>query len=263
MQRPDRRLGRRGCRQLHQGPGIREEDGEHPCGLGSDRKRLRQRQQQAALPGQAGRWDGHNGSSSPTGTAGIITSVATNNGKAWNVVSDALANVYGTTATSGTGVTKSGAPATPPSAALPWTVATAWGCVTRSAAAQTAGVWTMSASGATSGGLDRRGLVPTGPQLDVATKLFIDCPGEQRHHAGTTRRSKRFRSSSTASSTAARSPCPTPLGFTSTTPTPPAAPVNAAVVSLSNNTGFCVRRDLRHRRWRELPDGALGPTGPP
>ena len=194
------------------------------------------------------------GSSSPTGTAGIITSVATNNGKAWNVVSDALANVYGTTATSGTGVTKSAVAGHTPVGRAPVDSRYRLGVREEIAAAQTAGVWTMSASGATSAGWTVAGCSPTGPQLDVATKLFIDCPSEQRHHAeqqddqsdsDLLQRLRQRRHGLHAQRHSGLHQRHHTTG----------APVNAAVVSLSNNTGFCVRRTC------DTAAGANCPTG--
>ena len=154
------------------------------------------------------------GSTAPTGTPGIITSVATDHGKASNVVSDAVANVYGTTATSGTGITKSAVTGRAAAGRGPVDTPYRLGVRDEIATAQAAGVWTMTAAGAASAGWTVTDCSPTGAQLSVTTKLYINCP----QNSGITP-SALARSSSTASSRLARSRCPTPARSTSTTRT--------------------------------------------
>ena len=67
------------------------------CGSGSNKQAFQGKQADGIIA---------YGSATPVGTTGIISSVATNNGKSANIVSDSLPNVYGTTAVSGTGTTK-------------------------------------------------------------------------------------------------------------------------------------------------------------
>ena len=201
------------------------------CGSGSNKQLLQGKQADGIIA---------YGSTTPTGTAGIITSVATNDGKAANVAADALANVYGTTATSGTGVTKAAVTGRAAVGRGPVDTRYRLGVRDEIATAQAAGVWTMTAAGATSAGWTVTDCSPTGAQLNVTTKLYINCPG----NSGITLNNKTIsageilfngfvKGGSVSMPNASRV-------YVNNTDSS-GNPVNAAAVSLSNNDGFCVR----------------------
>ena len=180
------------------------------------------------------------GSIAPTGTAGIITSVATNNGKAANIVSDALADVYGTTATSGTGVTKAAVSGRAPVGRGPVDSRYRLGVRDEIATAQTAGLWTMSAASAATAGWTVTGCSPTGAELNVTTKLYVNCT----QNSGITLNDKTIKATQVFFNGFVKGgkvsmPNATRVFVNNTDSS--GGPISAAAVSLSNNNGFCVR----------------------
>lgn len=132
------------------------------CGSGSNQQLLQGKQNDGIVA---------YGSPSPTGTTGVISSVATYNGVASNVVYDSLTQVYGTPSTSGTGTVKS--------------AVTGRQLITRSPIDQRyrQGVRT-AITGVTSlwsntppVGWTVTGCNPTALELAVLTKLWITCRG--------------------------------------------------------------------------------------
>ena len=178
------------------------------------------------------------GSASPTGTAGIITSVATNNGKAPNIVSDALANVYGTLATSGTGVTKSAVTGRAVVGRAP--VDSRYRLGVRDEVTTASGLWALSSTGAATAGWTVTDCNPSDAQLNVTTKLYVNCT----QNSGITLNNKTIKASHIFFNgfiKGGKVSMPNAARVYVSNTDASGSPISASAVSLSNNNGFCVR----------------------
>ncbi|MFL6024014.1 MAG: TadE/TadG family type IV pilus assembly protein [Marmoricola sp.] len=189
------------------------------CGSGSNQQLVQGKQNDGVVA---------YGSVSPTGTAGSISSFATFAGVAASKVYDDVNEVYGTASTSGTGTIKN--PVTGRDQVTRKPVDTRYRLAVRTAVAGAASVW-GNQSGWTVAGCN-----PTAAQLAVTTSLWVDCPG----NSGITLNNKTIQASdiyfngfikggSVAMPNAARVYVDS------------SAANSASAISLSNNTGFCVR----------------------
>lgn len=194
------------------------------CGSGSN---------QQLIQGKLGDGVVAYGSPSPTGTSGVITSVALDNGVASNIVYDSVANVYGTTSVSGSGVVKNPAQRRTLVGRTP--VDVRYREAVRTAVSQAGPVW-----GSTSG-WTVAGCSPTVAQLAVTTRLWIDCTGS----SGITLNDKVILASEVyfngfiKGGTVAM-PNATRVYVSNTAAG--GGPINAAAINLSNGSGFCVRQ---------------------
>ena len=199
------------------------------CGSGSNKQAFQGKQADGIIA---------YGSASPLGTSGIISSVATNDGKAANIVSDSLTNVYGTMAVSGTGTTKTAVVGRPQIGRAPVDVRYRLGVKDEIGTAST--LWSMSAAAATATSWTVTDCTPTPAQLSVLTKLYVNCPG----NSGITLNNKTInagqiffngfvKGGNVSMPNAARV-------YVNNTDSA-GNPVNASAVSLSNNDGFCLR----------------------
>jgi hypothetical protein len=194
------------------------------CGSGSNQQLVQGKQDDGVVA---------YGSMSPTGTPGVITSVAANNGVSTGVLFDALTKVYGTTSTSGTGSAKNPVQGRELVGRSP--VDVRYRAAVRTAVSQAASVWGIS-SGWTVAGCN-----PTPAQLAVTTRLWIDCTG----NAGITLTDKTIQASEVyfngfiKNGTIAM-PNATRV-YVSNTGSGGAA-INTSAINLSNGAGFCVRK---------------------
>jgi Flp pilus assembly protein TadG len=192
------------------------------CGSGSNQQLIQGKQDDGVVA---------YGSTSPSGTPGVITSVASSNGVSDGVVSDALSKVYGTTATSGTGAVKNPVQGRDLVGRTP--VDTRYRTAVRTAISQAASVWGVPT------GWTVADCNPSAAQL-AATRLWIECTG----NAGISLNNKTIAAGEVyfngfiKNGTVAM-PNATRVYVSNTTGT--GAPINAAAINLSNGSGFCVR----------------------
>jgi hypothetical protein len=178
------------------------------------------------------------GSTSPTGSPGLISSVAKFNGIADNVIGDDPNKVYGTTSVSGTGVDKIPARGRPLIGRKP--VDRRYRTAVRNAIFGANPVWGNTAGWTVSG-------CNPGPAQLAAAKLYIDCP----RNAGITLNNTTISSSEIYFNGFIKGgllsmPNATRVYVSNTIMTSggyvnDAAGISADAITLSNNTGFCVR----------------------
>jgi hypothetical protein len=193
------------------------------CGSGSNQQLLQGKQADGIVA---------YGSVSPAGTPGVITSVASFNNVAAGIVSDAIANVYGTTATSGTGAVKNPVQGREPVGRTP--VDTRYRAAVRTAVAQAGSVW-GSSSGWTVAGCN-----PSAAQLAVTTRLWIDCTG----NSGITLSNKTIQASEIYFNGFIKNgvvAMPNATRVYVSNATGSGGLINSSAVNLSNGAGFCVR----------------------
>jgi len=193
------------------------------CGSGSNQQLLQGKQADGIVA---------YGSPSPTGTPGVISSVATYNNVAAGIVSDALTNVYGTTSTSGTGAVKNPVQGRELVGRTP--VDARYRLAVRTAISQAGSVWGNSS------GWTVAGCSPTAAQLAVTTKLWIDCTG----NSGITLSNKTIQASEIyfngfIKNGVVAMPNATRVYVSNTTSG--GGLINASAINLSNGGGFCVR----------------------
>ncbi len=172
------------------------------------------------------------GSTTPTGTAGLVTSFATNQGAVAGTIYDSVDYVYGTPSTSGTGATK-----TPVQARKQVTrsvVDVRYRTPVRSAVAAASGVWGNSA------GWTVAGCNPTVAQLALTTKLWIDCT----NNSGITLTDKTIAASEIyfngfVKNGSIAMPNATRVYVSNTAAG--GGTINSSAITLGNGNGFCVR----------------------
>ena len=194
------------------------------CGSGSNQQVIQGKQADGVVA---------YGSVSPAGTSGVISSVALNDGRPGAIVFDNLANVYGTTATSGTGAVKN--PVQPRSLVGRTPVDVRYRSAVRTAIGQAGPVWDNPA------GWTVTGCNPSVADLAVTTRLWIDCTG----NSGITLNDKVIKASEVyfngfVKNGTVAMPNATRVYVSNTSAS--GAAISASALNLSNGTGFCVRQ---------------------
>ena len=193
------------------------------CGSGSNQQLIQGKQDDGIVA---------YGSVSPTGTTGVLSSVAVRKGVAANIVYDLLGQVYGTTSTSGTGATKNAVVGRDPVGRSP--IDKRYRANVRTAISTASTVWGSST------GWTVAGCSPTNAQLAVTTKLWIDCTG----NSGITLNDKTIAASEIYFNGFVKNgkvamPNATRVYISNTAAG--GGPINSAALTMGNNNGFCVR----------------------
>lgn len=193
------------------------------CGSGSNQQLIQGKQNDGVVA---------YGSVSPTGTAGVISSVATRRGVSSGVVSDNLSYVYGTASTSGTGATKTAVTGRDPVGRMP--IDRRYRTAVRSAISTASGVWGVST------GWTVANCNPTAAELAVTTKLWINCTGS----SGITLNDKTIQASEIYFNGFVKNgkiamPNATRVYISNTASG--GGTINSAALTMGNTNGFCIR----------------------
>ena len=198
------------------------------CGSGSNQQAMQGKQNDGIVA---------YGSPSPTGSSGVISSVARYNGVATNIVYDSVNSVYGTTGLSGTGSTKTAV--TPRALLTRSPVDLRYRAGVRTAIAATTPVWALTSATAPAAGWTVAGCNPTAAQLAVLTKLWINCQGSSGITLTSTIQASEIFFNGFIKGGTISMPNATRVYVSDTAAD--GSRINSSAVTFSNGNGFCVR----------------------
>ena len=194
------------------------------CGGGSNQQLLQGKQSDGIVA---------YGSVAPTGVAGVISSVATYSSVAATVVSDNLNNVYGTTATTGTGADKGAVQGRRLVGRTP--IDKRYRTGVRSAIAAAAGVWATSAPS----GWTTTGCNPSAADLAVTTRLWINCTGNSGITLSSTISAGEVYFNGFVKNGTVSMPNATKVYLSNTAAN--GSTISGSALTMGNGNGFCVR----------------------